>query len=131
MCHGEWRGAEVFGKKPAQMSAGNTQAIGQAFNVAVVEGAVRYQAQATSHSGRSAAPGRRPWCALRAAAQARTEAGFTRGRGARKKPDVLAFRRIGRADRAAINSGGTDADVKLAIEPRIPGKPGAFVNVVL
>ncbi len=131
VCNGQGRSADVLREQPAQVPARYAEAIREMLDVAVIEHAVGNQTQAAPHGGRSAVPCGCARRTFRAASQARTVAGLAGGSGARKKADVFAFRRVRRADRAAVNARGPDADVELAIKPRVPGKSGAFVDVVL
>ena len=126
----QWTRAKVFCEQPAQVPARHAQPSGQALDITVVQRALGDQPQTTIHRCRSASPGGRARRTLGSASQTRAKARFTRSRGRKEKPDVLASWEIGGADGATVDSRRLYTDEETPIESGISRKPGSFVDFI-
>ena len=113
-------------KQPPQVSAGHTESVSESFDVAVVERAVGYQAQAAPHGCRRPFPGGRARSAFWPTSKAGSKTRFSGCGRSRVKTDVFAFWRIRRTYRSAIDSRGLNSDEKPPVEPGIARNPRLF-----
>lgn len=112
MGHSQRARTQMLAKEPSQVAAGDTKAFSEALDVVIVQCTVGYEAQATTHGCGRTFPGGSSWRTFRATTQTWAKSGLGGGRCRRIESDVLALRRVGRADGAAIDSGCSDANVK-------------------
>ena len=92
MRDGQWTCAQMLGEQAAKMPAGNAKSLSEPFNIAIVQGAVGYEAKPALDGRRRSRPGRRTRRTLGPATQAGTVASLTRSRSGRVKRDVFTFR---------------------------------------
>jgi hypothetical protein len=113
-------------EKPAQVAAGNTQALGQGIDRAIrpIKSAfLDDQSHCAFDSSQTALPGRAKRGRLGAATQAGPIPGSFSCRGARQELDVTAKRQPNGADAAAVDPCRPDADEKSAVERWIAREP--------
>ena len=118
--HGQRAGAQVPREQPPQVPACHAEPCRQVFDAAVVERAIGDQSQSAPHRRRGATPRGRSGCAFGTAAQAGPVARLTGGGRGRKERHVLAPRRVGRADRPAVDSRTehTGEETQVVIRPQ-------------
>src|SRR5262249_47004599 len=93
------------------------------FQGAVLQTALRNQAQSSRHSAGGSQPSRSSRGAFRPAAQAWAKAGFGCSRGAGEVADVALFCSARATDRPAVNAGAEHGDEELAVEARVARQP--------
>jgi hypothetical protein len=113
---GKRRRANVLREKATQMAARYAKAIGEIFDVAVIEGATCNQPQTSAYGCRRSTPGRGSRSTFRATSQARSEPGLTRRSGTRIERNITAFRGNRRAYGTAVDSRRFYTDKKLTVE---------------
>jgi hypothetical protein len=123
------RHAELRAEDPAQMAFGHADALRERIDGMGVQETVLDQRGGCV--GERARQVEQPVAGgkLRAAAHAGSKAGFLGGRGARVVAAVLRFRRLHRADGAAIHARRRDADEEPAVEAAVPRKQGVVAGV--
>ena len=116
-------GTEMSGEKAAQLALADAETGGEAWPVRVMPfGDDRHGAIDDAIGG--CGGGR----ALRPAAQAGAETRHLRRSSAGIEGDVFGFRRLRRADRAAINAGGADGGEETPVKPRIARQQRAIAD---
>jgi hypothetical protein len=118
--------AKMPRKQAPQVSAGHTESVSESFDVAAVERAVGYQAQAAPHGCRRPFPGGRARCAFGPTPKAGTKTRLSGCGRSWVETDVLAFWRTRRTYRSAVDPGGLNSDEKPPIEPGIARNPCLF-----
>ena len=101
------------------MARPHSQAGSQDFDSAIFQSTLANQSESAGNCIGSTEPGWRSGRTLRAATQARTEAGYRRGGRSREVTNIFFFGRRRGADRSAVNATGLHSDEELAIETRI------------
>ena len=117
---GEWARAQMLYKQTPQVPAANAKSGSKRFDTLVFERAVCDQLQSALYRCRSPRPG---WCARGTLGTATQTGPVTRlaGRGGRlEERDVLAFWHVGRANRAAVDTGRAHTDEETPVETGVP-----------
>src|SRR5690606_29174361 len=120
--------AELREEDAPQVPAGDPEARGERIDPRPVHAAVLDQTRRGAREARRRVDRRIAGCELRAAAQARSEAGRFRGGRAREEAAVLALRHPDGADRTAVDARRGHRDEEAAVEARVAGAQGAVAG---
>src|SRR2546426_187146 len=109
----------MLGEETPELAPAQPEACRQALDIALVECAIRDEAEPARNDGRGPEPGGRPGRRLGATPAARAKAGRLGCRRAAKKAAVLELGRPYGADRSAVYTGGDHASEDPAVEPPV------------